>query len=89
MPLSHPFIERLIGTLRREFLDQILFWSASDLEKELSEFKEYYNGHPVHAALGGKTPEQMGSDRPPTTVLLDQFAWASHCHGLYHTPVAA
>ena len=25
VPLSHPFVERLIGTLRREYLDRILF----------------------------------------------------------------
>ena len=32
VPLSHPFVERLIGTRRRECVDQLLFWSASDLE---------------------------------------------------------
>jgi hypothetical protein len=32
VPLSHPFVERLIGTVRCEFLDQTLFWNASDLE---------------------------------------------------------
>jgi transposase InsO family protein len=26
-PISHPFVERLIGTIRRECLDQTLFWS--------------------------------------------------------------
>ena len=31
VPLSHPFVERLIGTMRREFLDQVLFWTAGDL----------------------------------------------------------
>ena len=30
-PLSHPFVERLIGTIRRERLDQTLFWNTSDL----------------------------------------------------------
>jgi putative transposase len=25
VPLSHPFVERLIGTIRREYLDQTLF----------------------------------------------------------------
>ena len=35
VPLSHPFVERLIGTLRRECVDQLLFWSASDLEDKL------------------------------------------------------
>jgi transposase InsO family protein len=28
-PLSHPFVERLIGTIRHEFLDHTLFWNAA------------------------------------------------------------
>jgi hypothetical protein len=39
VPLSHPFIERLIGTIRREFLDHVLFWTAADLESKLSAFR--------------------------------------------------
>ena len=27
-PTSHPFIERLIGTIRREYIDRLLFWNA-------------------------------------------------------------
>jgi hypothetical protein len=33
VPCSHPFVERLIGTVRREYLDRILFWNAGDLER--------------------------------------------------------
>jgi transposase InsO family protein len=32
VPLSHPFVERLIGTIRRECLDRTLFWTSTDLE---------------------------------------------------------
>jgi hypothetical protein len=35
-PMSHPFIERLIGTIRRELLDQIFFWNQSDLQAKLN-----------------------------------------------------
>jgi putative transposase len=28
VPMSHPFVERLIGTIRREFLDHVPFWNA-------------------------------------------------------------
>jgi hypothetical protein len=31
VPLSHPFVERLIGTVRREYLDRTLFWTKTDL----------------------------------------------------------
>jgi hypothetical protein len=42
-PLSHPFVERVIGTFRRECLDRLLFWTAADLERKLVEFQRYYN----------------------------------------------
>src|SRR5262245_22754686 len=29
VPLSHPFVERVVGTKRREFLDHVLFWQAT------------------------------------------------------------
>lgn len=45
VPLSHPFVERLIGRIRREYLDQMLFSTTVDLEKKLSEFQHYYNGY--------------------------------------------
>jgi putative transposase len=35
LPLSHPFVERLIGTIRREYLDRTLFWTTVDLESKL------------------------------------------------------
>src|SRR4051794_1244186 len=37
-PLSHPFVERLIGTIRREYLDHTLFWSTADLGNEATRF---------------------------------------------------
>ena len=33
VPISHPFVERLIGTIRREYLDQTLFWNRAQLSK--------------------------------------------------------
>jgi hypothetical protein len=48
-PTSHPFVERLIGTIRRDFLDHVLFWNAVDLESKLSVFGDYYNHERVHS----------------------------------------
>src|SRR4029077_14180486 len=58
-PLSHPFVERLIGTIRRECLDRTLFWTAADLEMKLLEFQRYFNGHRAHAALDGRPTETI------------------------------
>ena len=56
VPLSHPFIEQLVGTIRRELLDLVPFWSARDLERKLLDFRDYYNRDRVHASLRGATP---------------------------------
>jgi hypothetical protein len=58
-PLSHPFVERLIGTIRREFPDHTLFWSATDLERKLETFRQYYSTHHVHSSLDGDTPSEI------------------------------
>src|SRR5215467_9064000 len=56
IPLSHPFVERLIGTMRREFLDDVLFWNGRDLERKLAEFQVYYNEAGCHPPLHGRMP---------------------------------
>ena len=56
VPLSHPFVERVIGTMRREFLDHVLFWNAHDLERKLAEFQAYYSAARCHASLESHTP---------------------------------
>jgi putative transposase len=43
VPRSHPFVEQLIGTVRREYLDQVFFWSDVDLRRKLCRFAAYYN----------------------------------------------
>ena len=85
VPLSHPFIERLIGTLRRECVDRMLFWSAADLDQKLSTFQDFYNLHRAHASFEGRTPVQTRKD----VATLDRYRWDEHCRGLYQTPVAA
>ncbi len=86
VPLSHPFVERLIGTIRREYLDQMLFWTTADLENKLLDFRTYFNSHRTHTSLEGRTPDAPAS-RP--IVNLRSFGWQSHCRNLYQTPVAA
>lgn len=39
VPRSHPFVERMIRTIREELLDQIMFWNQLDLERKLSAFR--------------------------------------------------
>jgi transposase InsO family protein len=85
VPMSHPFVERIIGTIRRECLDHTVFWTTADLEAKLSEFRDYYNHHRTHTGRAGTTPTE--SQLP--TVDLGHYSWRKHCRGMYQTPVAA
>jgi putative transposase len=78
VPLSHPFVERLIGTIRREFLDHVLFWNARDLERKLTEFQVYYNAARSHASLEGYTPLTFATKQRAAPADLNQVRWRSH-----------
>ena len=86
VPMSHPFVERLIGSTRRELLDQTLFWTATDLENKLREYQCYYNEHRCHAGRDGATPVDSGVEN---IAALTDYRWKKHCRGLFQLPVAA
>lgn len=88
-PLSHPYIERLIGTIRREYLDRTLFWNTSDLERKLNAFKDYYNQYRVHASRGGHPPDDSGDVSGEKCAKLHNFIWKNHCNSLFQTPIPA
>jgi transposase InsO family protein len=89
VPLSHPFVERVIGTIRREFLDHVLLWNRRDLERNLGEFQAYYNEARCHASLDGHTPLTFASGRRVIPADPNGVRWVSHCRGLVQLPVAA
>jgi transposase InsO family protein len=91
IPTSHPFVERIIGTMRREYLDQLIFFGSSDLQNKLDHFQEYYNEHRCHSSLGMKTPRRMAEENSTdkNVVSLDRYRWESGCNGLYQLPIAA
>lgn len=84
VPLPHPFVERLIGTIRREYLDHVPFWNTMDLERKLASFQRYYNEKRAHQGLGGAIPASSWTEsraRPPAR--LHEFRWARYCRGLF------
>jgi hypothetical protein len=86
--VSHPFVERLIGTIRREFLDHLI-WNAVDLERKLDDFRTYYNDHRAHQSLNGSTPGERSGQPPPSPAVLARYVWRHHCGGLFQMPIAA
>jgi len=88
-PRSHAFVERLIGTMRREYLDRTLFWNQSELERKLENYKAYYNQHRCHSGLAEATPAQRSGAATPPIANLQSYRWRQHCNALFQTPIAA
>jgi putative transposase len=56
-PWQNPFVERFIGTLRREMLNHVIVLGQGHLERLLREFiEEYYHVARPHQGLDGDTP---------------------------------
>lgn len=89
VPMSHPFVERLIGTIRRECLDHVPFWNARDLQRKLSCFQDYYNHERAHQGIGGSFPEPEPDIETRNVAALHNYRWKSCCRGLYQLPIAA
>jgi putative transposase len=86
VPMSHPFVERLIGSVRRELLDQTFFWTATDLENKLRDYQRYYNECRCHSSRDGATPVDSGTG---DVVDIRNYRWKRHSRGLFQLPVAA
>ncbi|MEH6637013.1 MAG: integrase core domain-containing protein [Halioglobus sp.] len=84
--MSHPFVERLIGSIRRELLDQTLFWTATDLENKPRDYQCYYNQSRTHTGRNGATPV---SSEGKKVIDINNYQWDKHCRGLFELPVAA
>ena len=91
VPTSHPFVERLVGTIRRECTDQTLFFNDSDLQNKLDAFKDYYNQTRAHSSLNCKTPFDAATDKKSikTPYFPDKTKWKSFFNNMYQLPISA
>jgi len=63
-PWQNPFIERLIGTLRRELLDHVIVLNEAHLKRLLTEYLAYYHAARPHMALDDNAPQPREVEPP-------------------------
>jgi transposase InsO family protein len=56
-PWQRAYVERVIGTIRRECLDHLIGFNERSLHRHLQACVEYYHQNRVHLALEKDTPE--------------------------------
>jgi hypothetical protein len=66
--MSHPFVERLIGSIRHELLDHTLFWTATALDNKLHDYQCYYTKYRAHSGQDGATPIKSANKKLSTSM---------------------
>jgi transposase InsO family protein len=77
-PWQNAYVERLIGTVRRECLDRILVFGEAHLRQILSTYAAYYNEVRTHLALDKDAPLGRAVQRSGAIVAIPILS------GLYH-----
>ncbi len=57
-PRQSPYIERLIGSIRRECLDHVIVMDQGPLRRQIASYLEYCHGSRSHLSLGKDTPDK-------------------------------
>ncbi len=78
-PWQNPFVERVIGSIRRECTDHVIAWSEAHLRDLLRQYVEYYNQSRCHQSLDGNAPESRAVESGAAPVRA-----IPHLGGLHH-----
>ena len=63
-PWQNPYIERVIGSVRRECLDHVVVFNANHLRRVLKSYLRYYRVSRTHLALGKDAPDARTVEPP-------------------------
>ncbi len=79
-PWQNPYVERLIGSIRRECLDHLIVLNERHLHRVLSEYFEYYHQARTHLSLDRNSPQP----RAVEPVEKGQVLSTAYLGGLHH-----
>ena len=77
-PWQNPYVERLIGSIRRECLDHIIIFNEHHLRGVLSSYFQYYHKSRTHLSLDKDCP-QTRPIHPPTAGKIIAFRRSVVC----------
>jgi putative transposase len=79
-PWQNPYVERLIGSIRRECLDHVIVLNETGLRRILKSYFEYYERSRTHLSLGKDTPVS----RPVQAMETGRIVEIPQVGGLHH-----
>ena len=63
-PWQRAYVERVIGSIRRECLDHLIAFNETSVRRILGSYVEYYHRSRTHLALGKDSPEPRSVQSP-------------------------
>jgi transposase InsO family protein len=63
-PWQNPYVERLIGSIRRECLDHVIVMGDAHLKRILSSYLDYYHNARTHLSLDSNAPIPRAIESP-------------------------
>jgi transposase InsO family protein len=89
-PWQNPFVERLIGSIRRDCLDHVIVLNESHLERILISYFQYYHYDRTHYGLGKDTPvERPVQSKPAKGAKVIELPRVGGLHHRYEWKEAA
>jgi hypothetical protein len=79
-PWQNPYVERLIGSIRRECLNHVIVINEAHLRRLLTAYRRYYHGSRTHLGLQKDTPDH----RPVSEVSTGPIVAIPEVGGLRH-----
>jgi transposase InsO family protein len=79
-PWQNPYVERLIGSIRRECLDHVIILHERHLKRLLTEYFQYYHHWRTHRALDVDCPVPRPVQRPELGLIQE----VPEVGGLHH-----
>jgi len=81
-PWQNPYVERLVGSIRRECLDHVIVLNERHLRRILTAYFAYYHKSRTHLSLGKDAPEPRAV-QPPTMGEIVAFPEVGGLHHRY------
>ena len=81
-PWQNPFVERLIGTIRRECLNHVIVLNQKHLHKILTSYCNYYLNARTHLSLAKNSPipRKIESKSKGKVIALPQVGGLHHLY---------
>jgi transposase InsO family protein len=79
-PWQRAYVERVIGSIRRECLDHVIVFQENALRRTLNSYFDYYHRSRTHLSLGKDSPEPRAIQPPEmgSVVALPQVGGLHH-----------